>query len=287
MLPPAGMTHAGALRRLVEAPRELVQAIDAQAASERAARPGYDRGPLVAFAVGALCLAGMEYASGPRALAGVVRFLHELSPQQVPAHALLRTDRWYPLLDLVFWVATRALGFLVVPALAIRFLLGERVLDFGLRRSGLRRQLPAYGLLFALVLPLIIAASLRPEFLAYYPFYRYAGDSWFDLLFWELLYAFQFLCVEFFFRGFLTLGARRSLGSHAAVVAMVPYCMVHFTKPLLEVLGAVPAGLVLGLLALRAGSIWGGVLLHVAVAWTMDALALARTTGFPEAFWPP
>lgn len=272
--------------RAVHALRDSVHAIDTDAARERAARAGYDRGPLVAFGVGALCLTGMEYASGPSVLADLLRALHELAPGHVPEFAVLRADRWYPLLDLGLWVATRTLGFLVLPALAIRLLLRERVVDYGLRASGLARHLPAYALLLALVLPLIAGAALRPEFVAYYPFYRRAGESWFDLLCWELLYAFQFFCVEFFFRGFLTMAARRSLGSHAAAAAMVPYCMVHFTKPLLEVLGAIPAGLVLGLLALRARSIWGGVLLHVAVAWTMDALALARTTGFPGSFWP-
>jgi membrane protease YdiL (CAAX protease family) len=282
----AAEPRRGALGRALGALRELVQAIDADAARERAARPGYDRGPLVAFGIGALCLAGMEYLSGPSVLASLLRALHQLAPEQVPTYAQLRSDRWYPLLDLGFWVATRTLGFLVVPGLAIRLLLRQRIMDYGLRAGGLAQQLPAYGLLFALVLPLLAAAATRPEFVAYYPFYRRAGESWFDLLFWELLYAFQFFGVEFFFRGFLSMAAQRSLGSHAAAAAMVPYCMVHFTKPLLEVLGAIPAGLVLGLLALRARSIWGGVLLHVAVAWTMDALALARTSGFPKVFWP-
>jgi membrane protease YdiL (CAAX protease family) len=69
-------------------------------------------------------------------------------------------------------------------------------------------------------------------------------------------------------------------------VAVAPYCMIHFTKPLLEVLAAIPAGIVLGLLAMRARSIWGGAALHVGVAWTMDALALAKTSGLPSRFWP-
>ncbi|MDB4975327.1 MAG: hypothetical protein JWN48_3668, partial [Myxococcaceae bacterium] len=60
-----------------------------------------------------------------------------------------------------------------------------------------------------------------------------------------------------------------------------PYCMIHFSKPLLEVLAAIPAGIVLGLMAMRARSIWGGAALHVAVAWTMDALSIWQTTGWP------
>jgi uncharacterized protein len=56
----------------------------------------------------------------------------------------------------------------------------------------------------------------------------------------------------------------------------VPYCMIHFSKPLPEALGAIVAGVVLGTLSLRTGSILGGAMLHVAVAVTMDVLALAR-----------
>jgi membrane protease YdiL (CAAX protease family) len=56
---------------------------------------------------------------------------------------------------------------------------------------------------------------------------------------------------------------------------IVPYCMIHFQKPMAETFGAIIAGLVLGTLAMRTRSIWGGVAIHAAVALTMDVLALA------------
>ena len=43
----------------------------------------------------------------------------------------------------------------------------------------------------------------------------------------------------------------------------------------------IPAGLILGTLALRSRSIWGGVLLHVAVAWSTDLVAIVRR-GWPS-----
>ena len=52
--------------------------------------------------------------------------------------------------------------------------------------------------------------------------------------------------------------------------------MVHFQKPLPETMGSIIAGLALGTLALRTSSIWGGALLHVAVALTMDSVGIAR-----------
>ena len=91
---------------------------------------------------------------------------------------------------------------------------------------------------------------------------------------WELLYAAQFLSLEFFFRGFLLHGLRRALGANAIFVMLVPYCMIHYGKPMPETIGAIGAGLILGTLAMRTRSIWGGVMIHVGVAVSMDMLAL-------------
>ena len=52
--------------------------------------------------------------------------------------------------------------------------------------------------------------------------------------------------------------------------------MVHFYKPMPEALGAIGAGLILGLLAWRSGTILFGWLLHYGVALTMDRLALQQ-----------
>jgi membrane protease YdiL (CAAX protease family) len=52
--------------------------------------------------------------------------------------------------------------------------------------------------------------------------------------------------------------------------------MIHFGKPLPECLGSIIAGLVLGVLAMDTRSIWGGVTIHVAVAWGMDFAALSQ-----------
>jgi uncharacterized protein len=272
---------------LWRAARAAVLRIDQQAAQQRALHADYDKGPLVAFVGGALCLTFMEYTMGNRSLAAFVDTLHWLAPGDLPSYFQLRGSRWFGLADLAFWVFTRALGFVLIPALLVRLVLKQSIVHYGLAHVPTLRDLRSYMALLALVLPCVGIAALQPAFVAYYPFYRHAGDSWIDLLSWELLYAFQFFCVELFFRGFLLESCRKALGSHAILVAVVPYVMVHFTKPLPEVLGAIPAGLVLGLLAMHTRSIWGGVLLHVAVAWTMDFLAIAQTTGFPTTLWPP
>jgi membrane protease YdiL (CAAX protease family) len=59
-------------------------------------------------------------------------------------------------------------------------------------------------------------------------------------------------------------------------VMMVPYCMIHFGKPMPETLGAILAGIVLGTLSLKSRSIFLGILIHYSVAIAMDLMALYR-----------
>ncbi|MCU0591683.1 MAG: hypothetical protein MUC57_09435 [Desulfobacterales bacterium] len=58
------------------------------------------------------------------------------------------------------------------------------------------------------------------------------------------------------------------------LVMLAPYCMIHYYKPFPEALGAIGAGLVLGVLAWRTETIIYGWFLHYAVALSMDLLAL-------------
>ena len=172
---------------------------------------------------------------------------------------------------LVLWVLAR---FRIECARFRAALRAIRVRDFHVAFEGFFKHLWIYVVLFLCVLPAVLYASTTPAFRHTYPFYRLANRSGFDLWTWEALYAAQFVSLEFFFRGFILKGLRRALGSNAVFVMIVPYCMIHYGKPLPETLGAIGAGLILGTLAMRTKSIWGGVLIHIGVAMTMDVLAL-------------
>jgi membrane protease YdiL (CAAX protease family) len=201
-------------------------------------------------------------------------------PAVRPLFPSLAETHWGGLLAFAWWSGAKLVGYVVVPAVALR-ITGVPLRDCGLRVAGMQRHLGLYLLLLALVLPAIVAASYTAPFLRAYPFYRDAARSWTDLVAWELLYGASFVALEFFFRGFLLFTLRRSFGVHAVLVAVVPYCMLHFGKPAAEAIGAIAAGAILGALALHTRSIWGGVLVHVGVAWTMDLLALLHGGGLP------
>jgi CAAX protease family protein len=174
-----------------------------------------------------------------------------------------------------YWVGCRVLCYFLLPSMTV-VLTGGRLTDYGLLIRGIGRSLPLYAALYFAMLPLIVAVSFTEAFQNYYPFYAYAGESRSGFLLWESMYAMQFVVLEFFFRGFLLFSLVRYIGVYAIFVMVIPYCMVHFGKPFAEVLAAIPAGVLLGYLSLKTRSIWLGAALHIAVAWTMDVLALAQ-----------
>jgi membrane protease YdiL (CAAX protease family) len=178
------------------------------------------------------------------------------------------------LLDLVWWALCCLVGYFIVPTLLI-WSQGGRLRDYGCRLPKLRQLAPYLGF-YAFMLPLLILVAPTARFQATYPFYRYAWQEPRLLELWWIFYALMFISLEFFFRGFLIHGLAPRFGRWAVLISTVPYFLIHHRKPLPEMLGAFPAGLVLGYLSLRTGSIVGGALLHLAVAFTMDGLQVIR-----------
>jgi membrane protease YdiL (CAAX protease family) len=183
-------------------------------------------------------------------------------------------SKYWELKGFVWWSGWRVLGYVIIPVIVIIAMPGERVRDYNLSFTNFPRHFLLYLVMFVVFLPVVIAASHSASFRHTYPFYRMANRSQFDLWAWQALYAAQFISLEFFFRGFLLQGLRRALGANAIFVMIIPYCMIHYGKPMPETFGAIFAGLLLGTLAMRTRSIWGGVLIHIGVATTMDVLAL-------------
>ncbi|HHC07249.1 MAG TPA: CPBP family intramembrane metalloprotease [Actinobacteria bacterium] len=174
---------------------------------------------------------------------------------------------------LVWWATVAVVGYVGGPLLAAR-VLGDDPATYGLRRRV--RGIAPYLVLYVLSLPFIALAASDPSFLDRYPFYRLApGEPWFPALWiWWGFYALQFVALEFFFRGFLVHGLQDRFGVGAVFVMVVPYALIHVHKPFPEALAAILGGTVLGLLSLEGRSIWPAAGLHVAVAATMDLLAL-------------
>jgi len=263
--------------------------LDTEAAREREARAesgaGHDWRPLVALVVGALCLTAMEYFGHRPTFHTFIDTFAKANGEESGWMALRRSP-FFELYTYMYWSGWRVLGYFVIPALVVKWGFRAPLREYGLETQGFSKHLWVYGVFYCIVLVGVVAVSFTRSFSTHYPFYDLASRSWGDFLMWEVLYAAQFFSLEFFFRGFWLRACKTQFGSGAVLAMIVPYCMIHYGKPLAETLGAIFAGLALGTLALRTRSIWGGVLIHVGVAVSMDVAALLQTTGLPRVFWP-
>lgn len=176
----------------------------------------------------------------------------------------------------IWWAAGRLIGYGLVPIAIVKLVLRDSIVNLGFLAKGTRKHLPLYAGMFLVVAPLVLAASYGPNFQAKYPYYRLGANEglWPKFFLWEALYASQFIALEFFFRGFIVNGLRKSVGYAAVFYPIVPYTMIHFGKPLPEALGSIITGFVLGTMALKTRSIWGGAAIHVSIACSMDVLSL-------------
>ena len=224
---------------------------------------------LVYAAVGLTCISylkNVDYMESTASFIGLSDFAASLERTDVSNLRLLE-----------FWVAVSVFFYVVVPVIVLKLILKKPLSDYGLKFS---IECGFWKLLFqcvAVMLPLVYLMSLTAGFTAKYPFLRiYDGSPYLGstLLIWESIYFLQFFGLEFFFRGFLLHSLKPSLGIYSIFVMTVPYCMIHWGKPLPETFAAIFAGIFLGWLSYRNGNIWMGLILHCTVAFSMDIMSL-------------
>jgi membrane protease YdiL (CAAX protease family) len=245
----------------------------------------YDLRPFVALVMCAVILTMQEYYGGRTFFDETIRpWLGKLESH----HPRIHLQKYDELYGFGWWAAARVIGYSVVPLIVWKIVFRhDSLLDLGLRTKGFFKHAWIYVMFLLVVLPLMWVVSREPDFGGYYPFYKTASRSWFDYGCWEAMYFAQFFALEVFFRGFWLGALRRSFGSGAIFAMAVPYCMIHFQKPYLEVNGAIVAGIALGSLSMKTKSIYQGFLVHITVAGLMDWLALSHRHAMPKVFWAP
>lgn len=238
----------------------------------------FDSRTMVVLVTAAFCLTIQHYifyGDNVGDVAGVLRWLG-LSNLAERFTALLTARENEEIAALTFWALGRLCTYVVIPTLVTWFILRRSIFEYGLKVRGAIRSAPLYFAMLAVMLPAVWFFSRTESFQAKYPFYDLMdGESlWPRFIMWEILYAMQFVALEFFFRGFILHGTKHRFGSASIFVMTLAYCLIHWEKPMPECVGSIAAGLVLGFMSLKTFSIWWGAALHIAVAWSMDALAV-------------
>lgn len=127
------------------------------------------------------------------------------------------------------------------------------------------------------MMPLIIFASTQQDFLDTYPKLKQIDVSFEtylkQLIFFEPFYLSDFIMLEWFFRGFMVLFFAKYINQKSIILVALVYCSFHFGKPLLESIGSFFGGYLLGYVVYKTKSIWGGVMVHMGIAFMMDLFA--------------
>ena len=133
-----------------------------------------------------------------------------------------------------------------------------------------------YLLMLLIMVPLVAAASTQPDFLSMYPklkavsFLNEKPNSGLYKLLYELSYGSDFVSIELFFRGFLVLAFAKWFGKDSILPMACFYCTIHFGKPLGECISSYFGGIILGIVIYHTRTIFGGLAVHLGIAWMME-----------------
>jgi len=148
---------------------------------------------------------------------------------------------------------------------------------YGLAKKS--KHIPAYLMLFLGLLPFLIVASFTSDFQNAYPQFHpwlyqnaFKLPTWCYTIIYETTYAIDFVKTELVFRGMLVIGMVHIMGRRAVLPMVAMYAAIHFGKPLGETLSSIFGGYILGALAYQTRHIWGGVIVHICIALTMEIM---------------
>lgn len=138
-------------------------------------------------------------------------------------------------------------------------------------------SLKPYWMMLLIMVPLVLAAGTQHDFLQVYPKAAFIKNlpvnnrmDYGRYILFELCYGFDFLGIEFFFRGFLILSLLKICGTHCILPAACFYCAIHLGKPMGEAISSIFGGLFLGIVVYNTKSIRGGLMVHLGIAWLME-----------------
>jgi len=171
----------------------------------------------------------------------------------------------------------------IIPSLFILKKIYDKQVNglYGLARNA--KYISAYLAIFLFMFPFLVATSFTPDFMKAYPQFRpwlyvdvFGWSTWLTTLFFEMSYSIDFVMTELVFRGALVIGMTSIVGRKAVLPMVAMYAAIHFGKPLGETISSVFGGYILGAFAYQTRHIWGGVIVHICLALTMEVMGFVH-----------
>ena len=193
-------------------------------------------------------------------------------------------------LSLFLW-CSKGLVFQLPVLILLRIFIDRQVKGlYGICRGN--HHVKAYMWLYLMVLPILIVTAFTPDFLSYYPICKpwyfgadtaaLASEGLFglpvgiNLLMLEIAYISTFFMVELVYRGAFVIGMGTAIARSAVLQMVAVYVALHFGKPVLETISAIFGGFALGALAYQSKHIWGGVIIHMGIAFAIEVIRLLQ-----------
>ncbi|MHA1145092.1 MAG: CPBP family intramembrane glutamic endopeptidase [Candidatus Helarchaeota archaeon] len=190
---------------------------------------------------------------------------------------------WLPLADFwqyIFQFVLAFLFFFIIPVLLIRFYFKEDLKDYGFSLKERKLILIFSVLAVAIMVPLAIYQSMDVTFQLAYPMSKLVVNNIFLLIIYETCYVvFYYLSYETIFRGFLQFGLKREDTTNKGLwliiaIQTVITVLFHIGKPIMEIMGALIAGIIFGYIALKAKSIYPVLLGHALLGVVLDVCSV-------------
>lgn len=191
-------------------------------------------------------------------------YLAHLSDTILFFQSAAMTAEWYTYLSSFFL-------FGVLSIIIIKLVFQESLVSYGLGLGNWKFWIPATAVLGAVMVALSYSSSKDPQFIAEYPLYKGAGNSFSAFLVHSIAYFLFYFGWEVFFRGFMQFGLRDRFGAWGAILVQVSLsCLVHIGKPDSEIYSSILGALVWGIIVFRSRSIWPAIVTHWMLGISLD-----------------
>lgn len=174
--------------------------------------------------------------------------------------------------SIIFYLAYTYAFFALLPGFFSVFFLKETLQTLAVRWPS--HQLKAWLLTlfsFPICFACLMWLSKTPSFQSYYGFSHHVSFEKFITIQLTLL-PIYYVAEEFFFRGFILLNLYKRLGWHAIWITEFLFVIAHVAKPGLEIIFAIPVGIVLNLLTLWTRSIAPAIAYHYCIGLLVNFL---------------
>jgi hypothetical protein len=176
----------------------------------------------------------------------------------------------------LYHFVTQGLTGFIVPALVLLLVFRRKPSECGLGLGDWKLA----GTIAVIYMPVVALAcwglSSMQSFQDQYPKLDEVAQHWQVFALYEVMFLLYWFGWEYLWRGFTLFGTRHVLGYWAIFVKMLPFAVLHCTKPAPEAFLSIFGGLVLGAVVWRVRAFWIAVPIHAFQMMMIDFMCTLR-----------